>query len=386
MIAGAVAAIFMYHHVSSVAGGGEFGRALTVTPQDFTAQLHYLKGRGCAAVGLDRLVDDVRTGQDKGCEVALTFDDGYADAATDAAPLLRGFGDVGTFFVTTGFINTKGHLTSGQIRSLSAEGMEIEAHTVSHVDLTRVSTATAEREVRDSRSALRSLTGQPVDGFAYPAGQTNTQVEAIVRSAGFGFAVTTLGGRMTQAALSRDPYALPRYRVERGAGTSLFAAVLGASPTVSSGMPPDEVRAIARSRIEGNAPGIAERVAVALLDGAFPEPILKVRVLQLEPATVAGIMLSGQKFHRPVDRAAFAADVDAMLDRAFLADPSISEVDVWAVVPIPVGKTATVSGDLAVPTDRTVFSAAVPRTRWLRAGGAAGVTYWEPGWLQDGRP
>src|SRR5271166_5747178 len=103
MIAGAVAAVFMYHHVSAVAGGGRYGRALTVTPQEFVAQLRYLDERGCSAVGLARLVDDLRDGRARGCEVALTFDDGYADAASEAAPLLREHGDVGTFFVSTGF-------------------------------------------------------------------------------------------------------------------------------------------------------------------------------------------------------------------------------------------------------------------------------------------
>jgi hypothetical protein len=127
-------------------------------------------------------------------------------------------------------------------------------------------------------------------------------------------------------------------------------------------------------------------VAVALLDGDFPEPILKVRVVATEPATVAGIMLSGAKFHEPVDRAAFTSDVASMLDRAFAADPSVSEVDVWAVLPILVAANATVSGDLAVPADRTVFSAAMTRKAWARGDGSLGATYWEPGWPQDGRP
>jgi peptidoglycan/xylan/chitin deacetylase (PgdA/CDA1 family) len=386
MIAGAVAAIFMYHHVSTVPAGGPYGRALTVTPQEFVAQLRYLDARGCAAVSLGRLVEDVRSGKQTGCEVALTFDDGYEDAATEAAPLMRGFGDVGTFFVTTGFIGTVGHLTQSQIRGLTAEGMEIGAHTVSHTDLTKLSAEKAGLEVRGSRIALQALTGQSIGGFAYPSGRTNRSVESVVRSAGFAYAVTTLGGRLTPGGLARDPLTLPRYRVEHGTGEALFRAALGAAPAATPSMPAAEVRSIARSRTEGNAPGIAERVAVALLDGAFPESILKVRVLALEPATVAGIMLSGEKFHERVDRAVFAADVSAMLDRAFAADPQVSEVDVWAVVPIQVEKSATVSGDLAVPTERTVFSAAVTRARWLREDRSLGVTYWEPGWLQDGRP
>jgi peptidoglycan/xylan/chitin deacetylase (PgdA/CDA1 family) len=385
MISAAVAAIFMYHHVSTAAAPGPYGRALTVTPTEFATQLQELESRGCEAVGLGHLVEDLRSGRQRGCEVALTFDDGYEDAATVAAPLLRRYGDVGTFFVSTKYIDTPGHLTRAQIVALAGEGMEIGAHTVSHVDLTRVSPSIADAEVRRSRVALRDLTGQTVDGFAYPAGRYDARVESIVREDGFRYAVTTNGFVLTLSGLTRDPYALPRYRVVRGRGDALLATVLRAVAPPSAALPASEVRAVARERIAGNAPGVAERVAVALLDGDFPEQVLKVRVLAAGAATVAGIMLSGVKFHEPVDRPAVAADVAEMLYRAFAADPSVTEVDVWAVVPIAPAKGAAVSGDLAVPTTRTVFSTSVTRPAWTRDEGSLGTTYWESGWPQDER-
>jgi peptidoglycan/xylan/chitin deacetylase (PgdA/CDA1 family) len=76
----------MYHHVSTAVQPGRYARALTVTPAEFDKQLRWLRDRGCSAVTVDELVRDARAGSLAMCEVALTFDDGYADVATIAAP------------------------------------------------------------------------------------------------------------------------------------------------------------------------------------------------------------------------------------------------------------------------------------------------------------
>lgn len=384
MIAAAVAAVLMYHHVSPHPGGGTYGTALTVSPQEFDDQLRILSAAGCAVVGVERLVADVRSGRAPRCEVALTFDDGYEDAATVAAPMLRRYGDVGTFFVTTGLLDTPGHLTDTEVRALAASGMDIEAHTVTHPDLTRIAPSAVMREVDGSRETLRLLTHDDVAAFAYPAGRFDSNVERAVSAAGFDVAFATSAGDITPAALTRDRFALPRFRVLRGRGSALLRHVIAAhggstAPTATASA--TEVRDIARDRIAGNDPAVAERVAVALLSADYPEQILKVRTYETEPAVVAGIMLSGVKFHAPVDRQTFAADAADMVYRAFAADPSVAEVDVWAVVPIEVPPHADVSGDLAVPTNRTVFSAAVRRADFARDEDGLGTTYWEAGWL-----
>lgn len=386
MIAAAVAAVFMYHHVSTHPGGGAFGTALTVTPREFDDQLRLLRDHDCSVVGVEKLVADVGSSRARACEVALTFDDGYGDAATQAAPMLRRYGDVGTFFVTTGLLGTPGHLSASGVRALARSGMDVEAHTITHPDLTLLAPAAVEREVRGSRAALESITGERVGAFAYPSGRFNIAVERAVAAAGYDIAFATAAGDITQAGLARDKFALPRFRVLRGRGDALIRRVLAATGGGAIAAPAlnmTEVRDIAKDRIAGNAPDVAERVAVALLSAGYPEQILKVRTYKTEPAVVAGIMLSGVKFHAPVDRQTFAADAADMIYRAFAADPSVSEVDVWAVVPIAVPLHADVSGDLAVPTNRTVFSAAVLRGEFTRDEGSLGTTYWEAGWLDQ---
>jgi len=47
MILAFVAAVFMYHHVAPTAPPGKYARALTISPQEFNAQLDWLRARGC---------------------------------------------------------------------------------------------------------------------------------------------------------------------------------------------------------------------------------------------------------------------------------------------------------------------------------------------------
>jgi peptidoglycan/xylan/chitin deacetylase (PgdA/CDA1 family) len=372
-----VAAAFMYHHVAATAPPGRYARALTVSPQEFAQQLRWLRRRGCTLVLASRLVRDAREGELAPCEVALTFDDGYVDASTIAAPLLIENGAVGTFFIATGEVGTPGHVSIAQVQDLKAQGMELGAHTVHHADLTLLTPTARAGEIGDSIAALQTWTKMPVTDFAYPAGRYDAGVEAALARAGVGAAFTTQPGRIGPRAMA-DVLALPRYRVVHGAGFALFRTVLGEGTNTGPVLPSQAaIESIARARAEGNDAPVAELIGVRLLQNSYPEPIEKVRVLNVPPATVAGIMLSGRGLHAPVTPDVFETDARGMAATALAAAPSVGEVDVWAVVPLPVPKGATVAGDLAVPTDRTVFSIAVRRDRQpLRA-------YIDAAWAAD---
>jgi peptidoglycan/xylan/chitin deacetylase (PgdA/CDA1 family) len=367
----------MYHHVSTTIQPGPYARALTLDPAEFAHQLQWLRTRSCEAVSVNTIVNDVEADAVRGCEVALTFDDGYSDGYEVARPLLLESGDTATFYVSSGLVNAAGHLTVAQLRGLAGDGFQIGAHTVRHADLTTLSAAAARTEIVESRHALARWSAGDVTSFAYPAGQTNAGVESAVRAAGFRNALTTLPGMLSAPIVRAHRFALPRYRIERDSGTGLFERLLARAAT--AGRSAAELRSIARRRVEGNDPQLAERIGAALLNASFPEQLLKVRVLRTADATVVGLMLSGVKLHAGVDRKTFAADVGGMIDRAFDARPDVSEVDAWAVVPLEVQPATIVSGDYAAPTNRTVFSAAVTR----RAREAAltrpqmlGTVYW----------
>ncbi len=376
----------MYHHVSDSVLPGPYGKALTVTPAEFSQQLGYLRTSGCEAVTVNTIVADVQARAVRGCEIAITFDDGYVDDVS-AARALADDAATATLYISSGLVGSPGHVSRSQLRALADGGLQIGAHTVNHVDLTTRDDAQATREIGGSRTSLAAWSGTPVDSFAYPSGRYDARVERLVRGSGFRNALTTQPGLLTASAGIADLYALPRYRVERDTGSSMIRRIVGA-PT-RRGASAQELRSIARQRIEGNDPALAERIGAALLDASYPEPLLKVRVLRVADVTFVGLMLSGVKLHAHIDRDAFVADVGGMVDRAFDARPDIAEVDVWAVTPLQVQPPGEVSGDYAVPTSRTVFSAAITREQAQAAGSRRqmlGTMYWAPRFLEEDDP
>lgn len=89
--------VLIYHRVTTLLSDPEM---LAVSPDNFRQQMRYLKDN----FSLVRFEDDwVKVAKPAVC---ITFDDGYADNALEALPILEEVGVPATFFVSTGTIDT----------------------------------------------------------------------------------------------------------------------------------------------------------------------------------------------------------------------------------------------------------------------------------------
>ncbi len=215
--------VLMYHYVRHVDKGADpLGYNLSVTPEQFAAQLAWLAANGYETVRMDAVAACVRgEGPCPARAVALTFDDGYMDAYTAALPLLQQYGFDATFYIVSGFIGQPNYMGWDELRALRDAGMEIGAHTVSHPDLTRLGLADARAEIAQSRAALMTELGMPVLSFCYPGGRLNPDIAAIVRDAGFTSATTTM-----QTGPQSDPFTLPRLRIYGDLSQPGFAGMI----------------------------------------------------------------------------------------------------------------------------------------------------------------
>jgi hypothetical protein len=145
----------------------------------------------------------------------------------------------------------------------------------------------------------------------------------------------------------------------------------------------------AQARSAGSRRQTAVAIGRALFVTMWPAQITKVRVDGIGGHEVAGIILSGVKFHRALAVAAFEDEVLGIAARAFRAS-RVEEVDIWATVPLAVAKGIPVSGDFAQPTARTVFGVSLQRSE---RGAAERVhrgndVFWDPAFkarLEGGR-
>ena len=212
------------------------GLNLSVTPPDFQAQMDWLKASGYHPIDLNQLrAYFLKQTPLPARPVVLTFDDGYDDFYSTAFPVLTAHGFSAVSYVVPGFLDRPRYMTTDEVKAISSAGIEVGAHTMHHVDLTRQSAAGMALEIQGSKSVLEQMTGHPVLDFCYPSGMFDATVIAATDHAGFQSATTELPGA---AHGWSDRLTWTRTRVNGGERLDQFVASLGQpDPTVPSPSP-----------------------------------------------------------------------------------------------------------------------------------------------------
>jgi peptidoglycan/xylan/chitin deacetylase (PgdA/CDA1 family) len=206
--------ILMYHVIATPPSRAQLPQ-LFVDPKTFTAQMEWLKRQKYSAVSLNQVYDAwFKRGELPEKPVVLDFDDGYRGDYVYARPTLRRLRWPANLNLLVGNIGDE--LSEQMIERLIDDGWELDAHTISHLDLTGMRGARLHREVAGSRSILAHRFHQPVNFFCYPAGKFNATTVRAVRNAGYLGATTELPGYASRSQM----YELHRIRVEGSDGVS----------------------------------------------------------------------------------------------------------------------------------------------------------------------
>jgi len=181
--------VAMYHTVGSASISG-----MSLDPGIFDAQLSQLRSLFAEILTIGQLSRKAAPTDWTAC---VTFDDGFVDNYEIALPLLKRHGIPATFFACSGFIDGEHDITSrflhyrglrpmswSQVRELSAEGMEIGAHTHSHPNLARLPPHKQREEMHRSQCIIEDKIGAPVGSFAIPFGGRGTYTAETLAIAG----------------------------------------------------------------------------------------------------------------------------------------------------------------------------------------------------------
>jgi peptidoglycan/xylan/chitin deacetylase (PgdA/CDA1 family) len=215
--------ILMYHVIAAAPPGAAYAD-LWVSPVTFAREMAALAHAGYHATTLDAVW---RAWHGRGTmprhPIVVSFDDGYQSQSTRARRTLARLGWPGVLNLAVKNVGIAGGLTRNEVRAMMRDGWEIDAHTISHVDLTTLDAAGLAHEIAGSRAWLHRAFGVAVDFFCYPAGRYNPGVEAAVHAAGYLGATTT---NLGIASHDRDRFAIPRVRVSPGMTAADLLAVL----------------------------------------------------------------------------------------------------------------------------------------------------------------
>jgi peptidoglycan/xylan/chitin deacetylase (PgdA/CDA1 family) len=230
--------VLIYHRV-----GGGSGTEVDLSPQVFDEQMAWLAASG-RMVSLDDAVDlldpagarsdagDVPGGVGSGDvvddPVVVTFDDGTADLADNATPILERHGVTATVYLATEFVDRgmafpdDGRpLSWSAVRDMAATGLvTFGSHTHRHRLLDRLPPAEAADELDRSRQLIEDHIGAPARHFAYPkAVAGSAAVEPLVRRR---YRSAALGGNRPNPVGRTDVYRLARTAVQVSDGRGYF--------------------------------------------------------------------------------------------------------------------------------------------------------------------
>ncbi|MDC9526906.1 polysaccharide deacetylase family protein [Pseudoalteromonas sp. Angola-30] len=185
------AVILQYHHVSET-----LPAVTSVSANTFTKHLSYLKEHNFNVIALNELISAIQQGKTLPEKtVAITFDDGYNNNYEQAAPILEKFGYPYTIFVNPTLIDEgKGYVMGwDKLKELASKGALIANHTAQHdylhIKLKGESDAQWQARIKQdilrSQQRIKEEIGHDYKYLAYPYGEFNNKLQALVEELGF---------------------------------------------------------------------------------------------------------------------------------------------------------------------------------------------------------
>ena len=185
--------VLVYHNLSAQDKG-----RLSLAARTFEAQIRQLHDDGFDAISLAEFVAFTAGRQQLPRKsVLLTFDDGYKSFVQYARPTLKDYGFGATLFVYSDFIGAGSGLSWQELRTLSDQGYDVQAHSKTHANLRRKEgeseAAYAKRieaELAYPLTLYKKNLPRAVDALAYPYGEMDDELLPFVAKYGYAVAFT----------------------------------------------------------------------------------------------------------------------------------------------------------------------------------------------------
>lgn len=230
------AVVIMYHRF----GEGDFP-STNVTMDQFRAHIEELRTGGYNVISLPEIIAALHNGVTLPPKsVGLSVDDAYESVFTRAWPILKEAGFPLTVFVATDPVdrNLSRYMSWEQLRTIAEQGVTIGSQTKAHPHMADLSSDQIKAELRQSNVLFEEKLGHAPDLFAYPYGEANNKVMALVKSEGF---VAAFGQHSGAIGSGGAMYYLPRFAMNEAFGSiDRFKLAANALPIRAADVTPDD--------------------------------------------------------------------------------------------------------------------------------------------------
>jgi len=190
---------------------------MTVKASVFEEQMRYLKENGYRVITMDLFFDFLNSKRPIPKKSAvITIDDNHYSIYEIAFPILMKYGYPATLFIYTDQIHSIGRgLTWNHLSEMARNGIDIQCHTKSHRNLSKRMSEESfrdyfevtKKELAESAALIKKRLHHEVKYLAYPFGDTNSLVIALLEKLGYQGALTVERGG--------NPFFVHPFRINR---------------------------------------------------------------------------------------------------------------------------------------------------------------------------
>ena len=201
--------VLCYHDIKDWKPGLRQSMKEYIVPvASFKEQIQSLADSGYQTITPDQYYNHLTKGAELPAKpIIISFDDADQEQYTIGAAELDKHNFKGVFFVMTIVIGKKNYMSSEMIKDLSAKGHVIGSHTWDHHNVKNYTAEDYKVQFAGSKEKLESITGKPVEYFAYPFGVWNEAALPELQKSGY-------KGAFQLSANKRDS-TLPLYTLRR---------------------------------------------------------------------------------------------------------------------------------------------------------------------------
>ncbi|MDA8139009.1 MAG: polysaccharide deacetylase family protein [Desulfobacteraceae bacterium] len=203
--------VLLFSKITTGAAGAQ-----AISANQFEGQMQFLRDNGYRTVSLNMFYGFLNLEEQLPQKtVIITLDSTQRWVYETAYPILKRQGFTAAVFVSTGRVGKPGAMTWQELSTLSTDGFEIGAAGVSAQKLTLNASNSdpaeylqnLENEISSSRATIEDHLKTQCFYFAYPGGEMNDLITAMVKQSGYKAAFTRQGGS--------NPFFVNNYKVHR---------------------------------------------------------------------------------------------------------------------------------------------------------------------------
>ncbi|MEQ9591078.1 MAG: polysaccharide deacetylase family protein [Cyclobacteriaceae bacterium] len=198
---------FVYHRF----GDGRYP-STNISTGAFETQLKWLVDNKFQVLTFSQAIEYLRSSEAARRTAVLTIDDGYKSFYENGLPLLKKYKIPATLYINTETVGAGDYMNWEQLANAAKSGVEIGNHTHTHDYFLNQSASDRytnfASEIETSQKLSEQNLGIVPSSFAYPYGEFDEKMRAIVKTKGFKGAAAQNSGILTSET---DLFQIPRF-------------------------------------------------------------------------------------------------------------------------------------------------------------------------------